>query len=394
MGAIVGGVASLFGGRQRRREQKAANQEFNRARQSIQQYQFKDVGQGLNATGYDAATGQAPTLESLGLGGAAQAQVGQLGPAQGYESQGYESQGYTSTGFDAAQTNVAGLQRGADAGLTNTMNNLQVSTAAAEMAAQEADQSLAAQQDLAAQAGTGGGGATALAAAAAKSKAGIAAGIDKDIKRNEMVRAQAEGQLQKDLLAQENLASNFDFGQQRFNVGQTNTARQFTAAAENQAAQFGAQAANQAAQFGAQAANQAAQFGAQSQNQFALSQFDATNKMSMFNVGQQQDLLRDQYRAATQFGMQNLSAQNRAAEFGASSENQFALQQAKFAQDQQMAQYGQMQDVYGINSSRKASADQARRSATNALVGGIGGIIGAASGPLGVLLGPKTPGGN
>ena len=52
-----------------------------------------------------------------------------------------------------------------------------------------------------------------------------------------------------------------------------------------------------------------------------------------------------------------------------------------------MAQYGQMQDVYGMGSSRKASADQARQSATNALVKGIGGVIGAASGPIGALLG-------
>ena len=60
-----------------------------------------------------------------------------------------------------------------------------MSTGGAEFAAQEADQSLAASQDLIAQ--TGGGGATALAAAASKSKAGIAADIDRQVKQNEML---------------------------------------------------------------------------------------------------------------------------------------------------------------------------------------------------------------
>jgi hypothetical protein len=121
--------------------------------------------------------------------------------------------GYTAQGYDPRTTSVAGLARGADTGLTNTMANLQVSTAAADMQAREADQSLAASQDLAAQAGTGAGGATALAAAAAKSKAGVAASIDQQVKRNEMLRAQGESELQRAQLAQGNLASQFDLGQ-------------------------------------------------------------------------------------------------------------------------------------------------------------------------------------
>lgn len=387
MGAIVGGVASLFGGRKRRREQKAANKEFGAAKQTLQQFNFQDVGKGLLAEGYDAVTAAAPTLESLGLEAPGQAQMGQLGQAQGYEAEGYDAVGYDATGYDAAQTSVAGLMRGADTGLSNTMANLQVSTAGAELAAQEADQALAASQDLAAQAGTGAGGATALAAAAAKSKAGISADIDKQVKQNEMLRAQAESQLQKDQLSQENLASKFDLGQQQFNVGQDNQSRQFTAAAENQAAQFGAAATNQAAQFGAAGANQAAQFGAGAGNQFGLSQFDAANRMSMFNVGQQQDLTRDQLRMAGQFGLAGMDAQNAAARFGAQSANQMALARAQFTEQAQQNQYAQMQDMFGIASSRKASADQARRSATNALVGGIGGVLSAAAGPLGGLLG-------
>ena len=159
MGSIVKGVASLFGGRARRREAKDANQEFGETKDALKNFEFGNYFGDLQASqldpsqaqGYTAAQGQAGTL-----GPAAQAQMGQLGSAQGYDAVGYESQGY-----DAAQTNVGQLLRGADTGLSNTMNNLQVSTAGAEMAAQEADQSLAASQDLAAQAGTGAGGATA-----------------------------------------------------------------------------------------------------------------------------------------------------------------------------------------------------------------------------------------
>ena len=43
MGSIVKGVGSLFGGRARRREQKAANKEFDRARSDFQKFQFDDV---------------------------------------------------------------------------------------------------------------------------------------------------------------------------------------------------------------------------------------------------------------------------------------------------------------------------------------------------------------
>ena len=35
MGSIVKGVASLFGGRKRRREQRAANQEFDQAKAGV-----------------------------------------------------------------------------------------------------------------------------------------------------------------------------------------------------------------------------------------------------------------------------------------------------------------------------------------------------------------------
>ncbi len=194
MGSIVKGVASLFGGRARRREAKAANQEFGETKDALKNFEFGNYYGDLQASQLDpsmAATYQAAQGQAGTLGPAAQAQMGTLGDAQGYDAVGYDSQGYT-----AAQTDAGQLLRGADTGLTNTMNNLQVSTAGAEMAAQEADQSLAAQQELMMQTG-GAGGATALAAQAAKSKAGISADIDKQVKQNEQMRAQAESQLQQ-----------------------------------------------------------------------------------------------------------------------------------------------------------------------------------------------------
>ena len=155
MGDVVKGVASLFGGRKRRREQKAANRGLDAARGRQDAFDLQNVYAGMNTpdismSGYD------PSQAQVGqLGPAQQAQLAQLAPSQGYTAQGYDAQGY-----DAQGTNIAGLARGADTGLTNTMANLQVSTAAAEMEAREADQALAASQDLAAQAGTGAGGAT------------------------------------------------------------------------------------------------------------------------------------------------------------------------------------------------------------------------------------------
>ena len=203
--------------------------------------------------------------------------------------------GLEDVGYTAGQTNVGRLQRGAGTGLSNVFNNLQVSTAGAEMAAQEADQSLAASQDLAAQAGTGAGGATALAAAAARSKAGISADIDRQVKANEMARAQGEQSLQRELLAQGNLASQFDLGQDQFNVG----------------------ASNQAAQFGAQARNQANQFNATTQNQWQQQSAQMMNAMDQFNLSNQNAAF-----AAQTAAQNNMIAQN------AQTKNNWALQKA------------------------------------------------------------------
>ena len=295
-----------------------------------------------------------------------QAQLGTLGDAAQMSAQGYNAQG----------TNVAGLARGADTGLSNVFNNLQVSTAGAEMAAREADDSLAASQDMMMMMG-GGGGATALASQAAKSKAGIAADIDRQVKQNEMMRAQGEQALQRDLLAQGNLASQFDLGQQQFN----------------------AQAQNQAAQFNAQAKNQAAQFNAQAKNQFALSQFGAENQMNQFNAN-----------AANNAFAQQANAINNAIAQNAQMENQFNLAQAEGQTQAESNRYdalmgiaeistGQLNDADRAAGENQAVIDQARMSGMNKdgsytkkwweKAGNVAGKVlgGAAIGTLGALTG-------
>ena len=349
MGSIVKGVASLFGGRARRREQRAANRGLDSIQARKDAFKFTNVYedlQGPEYRGYDAAQAQAAQMDpNL----APQAELAQLGPAQGYDAQGYT----------AAQTNVAGLLRGADTGLENTMRNLQVSTAGAEMAAQEADQALAASQDLAAQAGTGAGGATALAAQAAKSKAGIAADIDRQVKANEQMRAQGESELQRAQLAQQNLASQFDLGQDQFNVGQ----------------------ANEAARFSAMAQNEAARFGAQAQNQFALTRFGAENQMNQFNVGNQFNLAANNMNAQNQFALANMSAQNQALATNAGTANMQAdrafdveKMNRDFQLQQQNFEYQKLLNKEDRALARKQAADAARAQAKADLIGGIAGV--------------------
>lgn len=358
MGSIVKGVASLFGGRKRRREQRAANRGLDQIQARKDAFKFDNVYEGLSGPeyqGYDAAQGQAAQLDpNL----APQAELAQLGEAQGYDAQGYT----------AAQTNVAGLLRGADTGLENTMRNLQVSTAGADMAAQEADQALAASQDLAAQAGTGAGGATALAAQAAKSKAGIAADIDRQVKANEQMRAQGESELQRAQLAQQNLASQFDLGQDQFNVGQSNEAARFSAMAQNEAARFGAQA----------------------QNQFALTRFGAENQMNQFNVGNQFNLAANNMNAQNQFALANMSAQNQALATNAGTANMQAdrafdveKMNRDFQLQQQNFEYQKLLNKEDRALARKQAADAARAQAKSDLIGGIAGVASAVVGGLG-----------
>ena len=81
--------------------------------------------------------------------------------------------------------------------ISNPFTNLQVATKAAEIQGAEADISLATTLDTLRATGAGAGGATALAQAAARSKAGIAAGIEKQEAQNARLRAQGEQKMQQ-----------------------------------------------------------------------------------------------------------------------------------------------------------------------------------------------------
>ena len=299
---------------------------------NLKGYNIQNFYEGLNAStikmetdkdgNYIGDFGKGQRTGETFDGDAAQAKKQILDPAKGYSD--------NVDTFEAFQTdpNIQGLARRGSSGLSNTMNNLQVSTAGSEMAAQEADQSLAASQDLAAQAGTGAGGATALAAAAAKSKQGISADIDRQVKSNEQLRAQGEQGLQRDMLAQGNLASQFNLGQSQFNVG-----------AQNQASQFGASARNQAAQFGAGAANQ-----------FALSRFSAENQMNQFNTSQSNAERMAEFGALQNANALNASAVNSAISQNASNQNSFDMGRAGGQAQADAARYGQNVDIAGISS--------------------------------------------
>lgn len=358
----------------------------------LEDIEFTNAYEGMEGASYDPKQAQLAELKKRAeYGEPAQREANILGKARGYEAQGYKGEGYTSQGYTAQGTNVQGLATGANTGLTNTMNNLQVSTAAAEMQAQEADQALAASQDLAAQAGTGAGGATALAAAAAKSKQGVASTIDQQVKQNEMLRARGEGELQRAQLAQGNLASQFDLGQSQFNVGAVNQAAQFGAQAANQAAQFGADARNQANRFTADAMNTQARFKAQAQNQFAQSRFDAANQMDQFNIAaQNQFKMADtqsenqynlaEYGAGNQMNQYNTSASNEALKFGAQSDFDADKLSRAGDMDTQGRQYQQQADITQIRGGQSANADALVQGQQNAIRGAITGGIDAAAG--------------
>ena len=324
---LIKGIGSLFGRKRKRRAAQKAERAKNQTLSKLMNFKFKNAYEGLQGASYDPVA-----AKSQQIGNAATAQMPTLGDATGYDATGYTPEGYTAQG-----TSIGPLLTGDATGLTNEFNNLQVSTAGAELAAQEADQALAASQDLAAQAGTGGGGATALAAAAAKSKSKIAADIDQQVKANEMRRAQGEMQLQRDQLAQSNTAAQFDLGQAQFNASATNQANQFNASAANQASQFTAGAMNQAAQFGAQAANQ-----------FALTQFGTEAQMNQFNAGQQNQFMRDQFRADQSIELANAQAATAANQFAAQTGMQADIMARQGAMDVQGMKYNRLASVFGM----------------------------------------------
>ena len=306
--------------------QQEAQDLYDTSTSDIVDFEVPDYYEGLEASTINTDDLAMRTGEKF-EGQAAQAQMAQLGRAQGYQAQGYEGEGYESQGYSARGTNVGNLQRGAATGLSNVFNNLQVSTAGAEMAAQEADQSLAASQDLAAQAGTGAGGATALAAAAAKSKQGISADIDRQVKANEQMRAQGEQSLQRDQLSQDNLSSNFDLGKSQFNVGQQNTVRSQAMSATNQARQFDAT----------------------QQNQFAQSRFSAENQRQQFNASQSNAERMAEFGALQNANAANAGAINNALAQNSQTQTNFDLSQAAGNTANDQAKYGQLNDVLNLS---------------------------------------------
>ena len=92
----------------------------------------------------------------------------------------------------AGITDLSGLASDLSSQITNPFNSLQVSTAAAEMQAEEADISLANALDTLEMTGASAGGATALAMAALKSKKGVAADIQQQEAKNAELRAHGE----------------------------------------------------------------------------------------------------------------------------------------------------------------------------------------------------------
>ncbi len=391
-GALLKAGINAIGIGKKKREKRRKAKALEKQMAKVDNFEFTNAWEGLEGTSYETVAGELGELgDAAQLGEAGQAQLGKLGRARGYSARGYEGEGYDSQGYTAGQTSIGGLQRGAATGLSNTMSNLQVSTAGSEMAAREADQSLAASQDLAAQAGTGAGGATALAAAAAKSKAGIASGIDQQVKQNEMMRAQGESELQRAQLAQGNLASQFDLGQSQFNVGAANQAAQFGASAANQAAQFGADARNQANRFTADAMNQAARFKAQARNQFALTQFGAENALSQFNTGAQNQFAMADVASQNQFGLAQFGAENDMSKFNAANQtaaNRFTSESAYDAdvrtrggaEAMQNNQYGKEVALLNARGGQSAAADAAYNNQAASVRGAAGGAVDAFTG--------------
>jgi len=92
----------------------------------------------------------------------------------------------------AGITDLSGLASDLSSQITNPFNSLQVSTAAAEMQAEEADIALANTLDTLEMTGASAGGATALAMAALKSKKDVAASIEEQEAKNAELRATGE----------------------------------------------------------------------------------------------------------------------------------------------------------------------------------------------------------
>ena len=131
-------------------------------------------------------------------------------------------------------TDLSGLASDLSSQITNPFNNLQVSTAAAEMQAEEADIALANTLDTLEMTGASAGGATALAMAALKSKKGVAASIEEQEAKNAQLRAQGE-----QAMIQQKVAATERYQDVRIEQGE----RAEDAAAQGEIFQFQAQEA-------------------------------------------------------------------------------------------------------------------------------------------------------
>jgi len=92
----------------------------------------------------------------------------------------------------AGITDLSSMASDLSSQITNPFNNLQVSTAAAEMQAEESDIALSNTLDTLEQTGASAGGATALAMASLKGKKDVAASIEQQEAKNAEMKAQGE----------------------------------------------------------------------------------------------------------------------------------------------------------------------------------------------------------
>jgi hypothetical protein len=101
----------------------------------------------------------------------------------------------------AGVTDLSGLASDLSSQISNPFNNITVSTAAAEMQAEESDIALANTLDTLEQTGASAGGATALAMAALKSKKDVSVSISTQEAENSKLRAQGEASMQTQKVA-------------------------------------------------------------------------------------------------------------------------------------------------------------------------------------------------
>ncbi len=101
----------------------------------------------------------------------------------------------------AGVTDLSGLATDLSSQITNPFNNMQVSTAAAEMQAEQTDMALANTLDTLEATGASAGGATALAMAALKSKKDVALNLEQQEVKNAALKAQGEQAAQQQRVA-------------------------------------------------------------------------------------------------------------------------------------------------------------------------------------------------